>query len=85
MPGYDYSAAFSDADNAMIWNYLTLYGYLQQPQAYFPGTRMDIPPLPVMALTDIVNYLTDGEYDSAYGSGAQRTLKRAALMQDFTE
>lgn len=61
LPDYAYSAGFTDPDHALTWNRLTLGGFLQAPQTYFPGTKMSIPALPPMELVKVVDFLTDGE------------------------
>jgi cytochrome c len=60
LAGYAYSAALTDPAHQLVWSDRTLFGFLQQPQVYFPGTAMSVPSLPATTVQQIVDFLTKG-------------------------
>jgi glucose/arabinose dehydrogenase/cytochrome c2 len=61
LPGFNYTAALQDPEHQVVWNYLTLLSFIGDPQKFFPGTAMAIPPLTFQNRAHIVDYVTHGE------------------------
>lgn len=45
LPGYSYSAAMSNPKTQVIWDGFSLQAFIANPQSYYPGTRMAVPPI----------------------------------------
>jgi glucose/arabinose dehydrogenase/cytochrome c2 len=60
LPGFSYTPALKDPEHQVVWSYLTLFSFLSNPQKYFPGTAMAIPPLTARDRASIVDYVTGG-------------------------
>lgn len=45
LPGYAYSAALRDPKTAVVWDRDALVSFISNPQAYYPGTKMALPPI----------------------------------------
>lgn len=77
---YAYSASFKDESHQITWNYETLSAFLHRPQDYFPGTNMVIPHLPAETVSEIVDFLTDGELTAyrkaVFESSHKKTLEK---------
>ena len=56
VPGFDYSEALRALEGA--WTPEALDAFLRDPQAYAPGTTMDLPPLDDAARAEVVAYLS---------------------------
>lgn len=76
LPGYTYSAAFSDPARRINWTDNTLAQFLENPQGMFPGTRMNIPNMQLPDIVAIVNYLTGGSLARGSEGGTNPDAKK---------
>jgi cytochrome c2 len=61
LPDYSYSAALANEKTSVVWDYFTIAAFLTSPQAYYPGTKMNSPPLSYADAVQISIYLNNGE------------------------
>ena len=62
LPGFAYSAALREPKTAVTWDRDALVSFISNPQAYYPGTKMALPPIDdletVLQITSFLEHTT---------------------------